>query len=65
MPNYRRSDVRGGTFFFTVVTHGRRRWLCTDAARAALRASLGDVGKTQGGKDPRGQIYVRESEIVI
>ena len=23
MPNYRRAYIRGGTFFFTVVTHGR------------------------------------------
>jgi putative transposase len=25
MPNYRRSQARGGTFFFTVVTHNRYR----------------------------------------
>lgn len=43
MPNYRRARSAGGTFFFTVVTHGRRRWLCSDAARAALRAAIGDV----------------------
>lgn len=43
MPNYRRSDVGGGTFFFTVVTHGRRRWLCSDAAREARRAAIGAV----------------------
>ncbi len=26
--NYRRSRVTGGTFFFTVVTHERRKVLC-------------------------------------
>ena len=42
MPNYRRRDVPGGTFFFTLVAHGRQRWLCSDATRAALRASIAD-----------------------
>lgn len=37
MPNYSRSRVRGGTFFFTVVTHDRRKFLTDDLARRCLR----------------------------
>lgn len=37
MPNYRRLYVPGGTYFFTVVTHARRRFLTTPAARKCLR----------------------------
>lgn len=40
MPNYRRNFVPGGTYFFTVVTHERRPWLCTDQARRALREAI-------------------------
>jgi len=36
MPNYRRAFVPGGTFFFTVVTHQRRRFLADDPARSLL-----------------------------
>lgn len=39
MPNYKRACVPGGSFFFTVVTDGRRRFL-TDAD---ARTILGDV----------------------
>jgi putative transposase len=40
MPDYRRSYIPGGTFFFTVVTEGRSRWLCEDMARDCLRAAI-------------------------
>lgn len=40
---YRRSQVPGGTFFFTVVTNGRRPLLGVPEARAALRQALRDV----------------------
>lgn len=43
MPNYRRYYVPGGTYFFTVVTCGRRPILCTDAGRAGLRAAIESV----------------------
>jgi len=36
MPNYRRAYVPGGTFFFTVVTHGRRPLFPQPAARSLL-----------------------------
>src|SRR5688572_7086548 len=36
MPNWRRAFVPGGTFFFTVVTDGRRRFLTSDIARRHL-----------------------------
>ena len=39
MPNYRRAHVPSGTFFFTVVTHRRRRLFDSEANRALL----GDV----------------------
>ena len=28
---YRRAKTPGGTFFFTVITHNRRKFLCTPA----------------------------------
>ena len=40
MPNYRRARVAGGTYFFTVVTEGRRPFLTEPAARAALRDAV-------------------------
>jgi hypothetical protein len=39
MPNYRRSNVPGGTYFFTVVPHERR----TTFADLEARRILGDV----------------------
>ena len=33
MPEYRRWHVPGGTYFFTVVTYGRRPILCADLGR--------------------------------
>ncbi|NIP73456.1 MAG: transposase [Gammaproteobacteria bacterium] len=43
MPNYRRNRVDGGCYFFTVVAHQRRPWLCTRSARQALRAAVNRV----------------------
>ena len=43
MPNYKRNFLPGGTFFFTVVTHERSPWLCTEKARNALRMAIGEV----------------------
>lgn len=40
MPNYVRSRVAGGTYFFTVVTRDRRPVLTDDACRGALRAAV-------------------------
>lgn len=37
MPNYRRSKVEGGTFFFTVVTYGRQPILTNPWSIAILR----------------------------
>ncbi len=43
MPEYRRHRAAGGTYFFTVVTFGRRPWLCDEASRAALRRAIDHV----------------------
>ncbi len=43
MPNYRRSRISGGTFFFTVVTFRRRPILDLPASRQALRDAIIDV----------------------
>ena len=40
MPEFRRACVPGGTFFFTVVTYQRARFLCTAPARHLLRTVL-------------------------
>lgn len=40
MPNYRRAFVPGGTFFFTLVTYRRARFLCDDLAREILHKSI-------------------------
>lgn len=40
MPNDRRAFRPGGTFFFTLVTYRRARFLCDDAARALLRRAI-------------------------
>jgi len=47
MPNYRRARVPGGTYFFTVVAHGRKPVLTCEATRAALRAAVHAVRDTQ------------------
>ena len=38
--NYRRARTPGGTFFFTVVTHNRRPFLCSGENIALLRQSF-------------------------
>jgi putative transposase len=40
MPNFRRIFRPGGTYFFTLVTHLRRPFLCSGNARACLRTAL-------------------------
>jgi putative transposase len=40
MADYRRWHVPGGTYFFTVVTFGRRRWLVQDTWRELLREAI-------------------------
>jgi putative transposase len=40
MSHFRRSRVTGGTFFFTVVTYRRQRFLCDYDVRLALRESI-------------------------
>lgn len=43
MPNYRRARVSGGTYFFTVVTYGRKPLLVCEDARRALREAIREV----------------------
>jgi putative transposase len=43
MPNYRRLFIPGGTFFFTVVTHQRRRFLTDELARDCLHKAIDTV----------------------
>ncbi|HKV11106.1 MAG TPA: transposase [Thermoanaerobaculia bacterium] len=45
MPDYRRAYIPGGTFFFTVVTEQRARFLCTESARTCLRTVLQECRK--------------------
>ncbi len=40
MPNYRRANIKGGTYFFTVVTYRRQTFLCNDHVRKALRDGI-------------------------
>jgi len=40
MPDYRRARVKGGTFFFTVVSYRRRPILCDKGIRAAIRQAV-------------------------
>jgi putative transposase len=40
MSRYRRADIPGATYFFTVVTYRRRPILCDDLVRAALRDAV-------------------------
>jgi putative transposase len=46
MTNYRRHTQTGGTYFFTLVTHKRQPWLCSDVARSTLRQTLLKVRNT-------------------
>ena len=40
MSNYRRANTKGGTYFFTVVTYRRQRFLCDENIRNALREGI-------------------------
>lgn len=40
MPDYRRANVTGGTYFFTVATHRRQPLLTHDDVRQALREGI-------------------------
>ena len=40
MPNYRRPNISGGTYFITQVTYQRETWLCSEVGRKALREAL-------------------------
>lgn len=40
MSNYRRANTKGGTYFFTVVTYRRQRYLCDERVRYALREGI-------------------------
>jgi len=46
MPNYRRANTKGATYFFTVVTYQRQRFLCEGNVRKALRNGIRDVQTT-------------------
>jgi putative transposase len=43
MSNYLRDRTPGGTWFFTVVTHRRRPWLCSDGALRAMTLAFEQV----------------------
>jgi len=43
MPEYTRVKVKGGTYFFTVVTFGRQPILTNDQVQAALRKGIQEV----------------------
>jgi putative transposase len=43
MPNYRRPNVSGGTYFITQITYQRESWLCTDIGRKSLREAIEKV----------------------
>ncbi|NEP85190.1 MAG: transposase [Okeania sp. SIO3B3] len=40
MPNYRRPNISGGTYFITQVTYQREIWLCGEVGRKALREAI-------------------------
>jgi putative transposase len=43
MPEYRRTKLKGGTYFFTVVAFGRHPFLTHGQVRAALREGIQEV----------------------
>lgn len=43
MPDYRRADLRGGSYFFTVNTYRRQPVLMEDDVRMALREAIVEV----------------------
>ncbi len=40
MSHYRREPINGATWFFTIVTHQRRSFLCDEPVRVALRNAI-------------------------
>jgi putative transposase len=40
MPNYRRANTPGATYFFTVITNGRKPYLANEDVRKALREGI-------------------------
>ena len=40
MSEYRRADTKGGTYFFTVVTHRRQKLLLNNEVRTSLREGI-------------------------
>ncbi len=46
MPTYMRRKMNGATYFFTVVTHGRRPWFRSVAARRILGACFREARKS-------------------
>ena len=48
MPNYRRARQTGGTYFFTVLTGGRRPVFAEEDARSMLRTAI----ETTSGRRP-------------
>ena len=43
MPNYRRANLAGGTYFITQVTYRREPWLYSEVGRKALRKAIEKV----------------------
>src|SRR5256885_1272194 len=43
MSNYRRYFVPGGSYFFTLVAHDRRPFLCDPLARRCLRQAIQEI----------------------
>lgn len=40
MSHYRRANIGGGTYFFTVVSYRRQKILCDEPVRNALRDAI-------------------------
>ncbi len=45
MSNYRRVLIEGATYFFTVITHKRQRFLCDEFVRTSLRNAIDETRK--------------------
>lgn len=43
MSTYRRANITGGTYFFTVVTYRRQSFLCDELVRTALREAIAET----------------------
>ena len=46
LANYRRAKAAGGSYFFTVVTYRRQKFLCDDPVRDALRQAIQETRTT-------------------